>query len=208
MALLLAPATAKNLISIVPSTYITSAVTGFATRTTARCKQLDDDGITSSRSAERAALEGLDRGLKLSFPLGIAGLMLPRSTRGVALPTMLGHAINAQNGAWAAISHYATPYIDKEVVGKLLDRAQARQSGAEQALALGVKVAALYFLEVPRLLATALHLSVALLCGTIGAVLGLVYFGVKQLGGTPARAADETVSGAEQAAASVREATT
>jgi hypothetical protein len=114
----------------------------------------------------------------------------------------------SEAGAYAVNNWLSAPLLAR--AEKLKD-APGAEGGALQALAIAAKWGAVWLTEVPRLAVTAVLLSTAIVCGTVGAAGGLAYYGVMNVlaafrrsdtTGAPPAAADAPAASADAPSAS------
>ena len=145
---------------------------------------------TAVNSAESAMLQGASAGIAFSA-LPAAALFLspavvsPTFRVQKTLPILRSITAAAASSVPITLaSEAAAQGVSRWVSQPMLERAEklkdtpGAEGGALQVLAIFTKWATVWLTEVPRLALAAVYLSTAIVCGLVGAIGGLAYYGV------------------------------
>lgn len=201
---LLTNATARKFVDWTPSTAISKQVDALPKTLAAKFPGASDASVSASNSAKRAVFSGFEKGVEWNQWVGTASVFAPAASRRAIVLPYVGHLFVPQSAVYAVGAELGTMLTDK-VVDRLLKGANERNSQVERAIAVGIKVGALFFLEVPRLAVTSLRVGAALVLGGAGAALGLGYYALMATANA-LRGRGNTVNTAGEAAATVSDA--
>jgi len=206
MALLMNTNLAKMVIDFSsPSDCITKGLLGTAGAAKLRCDRLAQQNKTPINCLESAVYNGVSGGILAGAVPAVALLLAPRLWNPFVLPGTRSIA-SAYSLTRIGIATFIDNAAKQWVCAPLLNRAEQLKNepmglGAVlQGLALGIKLATLWYTELPRLAVSAVCLSAAIVCGAIGAIGGLLYYcamsgpeasGRGDVGAAPLGASDE-----------------